>query len=326
MRTSLRALLLFSFLASCAPAQIPETKHVDTSAPIVLGESFQFASKAMEGKREINVYLPAGYADEKNLRMYPVLYVLDGGRDQDFPHIAGLSQLASINGVYEELIVVGIKTENRMMELAHEPKDPRYIKTPAEAGNSHVFLRHIAEEVIPMIEKTYRVSERRAVVGESLAGLFVAEVFLKHPKTFTDYICVSPSLWWDDQRLAKSASELLKKHGTQRRQLYLTMADEGGTMQAGLDKLMEAIAGNTPTGLTWSYADKRKTERHATIYHGAVYDALRTLFEIPHEPNNETPWYLIEGAQPPLELTPTDKEQLIEGAQPPLEVTPTDNE
>ena len=295
--------LFCSVLASPLSGQEPasETKTEMKSSSIEVGQSFLFESKVMKGEREVNVYLPMGYAHKKNDKKYPVLYLIDGGLEQDFHHISGLSQLASINGDFEELIVVGIKTGVRVTELTSKPKDPRYIKTLPQSGKSEVFLRHIVDEIFPMIEEKYRVNDRRAIVGESLAGLFVADVFLKHPETFTDYICVSPSLWWDDQALGKSAAELLKLHKPSSRKLYLTMADEGGTMQAGLDKIVHAIKANKPEGLTWSYVDRRKSESHSTIYHGAAYDALRKLFGLPKLEYGELPWYLIEGAEPPEE-------------------------
>lgn len=273
---------------------------VKSESPIVIGATFKITSSVLKADRELNVWLPPGYEEGK--KKYPVLYVIDGGLDQDFLHISGLSQLAVINNNYHPLIVVGIKTENRIDELTQKPVDPRYVRTPPRGGKSELFMDYISQEVIPFVEGKYRVNDRRAVVGESLGGLFIAEVFLRRPAMFTDYICVSPSLWWDDRALAKDAKALLANHDDQPRQLYLTMADEGGTMQSGLDTVMAAIKENKPAGLKWSYMDRRKTETHSTIYHGAAHDALRSIFDIPATvyPGPE-PWYLTEGGQPPKE-------------------------
>ena len=70
-------------------------------------------------------------------------------------------------------------------------------------------------------------------------------------------------------------------------------------MQDGLDRIIQAIEKAPPAGLKWEYVDRRETETHATIYHGAVHDALRKLFDTPHPESTGTPWYLIEGGQPP---------------------------
>ncbi|MEM7351368.1 MAG: alpha/beta hydrolase-fold protein [Acidobacteriota bacterium] len=265
--------------------------------PITLGTTLHLESQALGDTREINVWLPPSYAEGE--QRYPVLYLMDGALDQDFHHISGLAQLATINRNYEALIVVGIQTKNRIMELTQQPLDPRYVRDPPTAGQSAKMMELVRSEVIPLIESRYRTGERRVLMGESLAGLFVLEMFLRHPETFTDYVSVSPSLWWDDQALAKSAGDLLANHDDTARRLYLTMADEGGTMQAGLDLVVAAIEKETPAGLIWYYVDRRQTETHASIYHGAALDAFRKLFGLPAPDYGEPPWYLVEGGQPP---------------------------
>jgi len=307
MRTPNFNIFRLAIFASCIVAAVfiqdsrilarQELAEKPKSQAINLGTSYKLPSKVFSSTREINVWVPPAY--KKTEENFSVLYLIDGGLDQDFHHITGLAQLATINWDYEHLIVVGIKTENRSWELTHEPKDQRYIDSWEKSGGSEAFTKHIRDEVIPFIKSKYRVGERRAVVGESLAGLFIAETFLKWPDTFTDYICVSPSLWWDDQRLAKAAPELLAAHKESKRKLYITMADEGGTMRAGLEKWTAALKDSPPAGLEWSFVDRSKSETHSTIYHGAVHDALKKLFDLPPYDYGESPWYLIEGAQPP---------------------------
>ncbi len=286
------AMILF-FLSGGVWAALPAA----TSQPIVIGDSFTMQSAIMGGPREINIWVPPGYAESE--QAYPVLYVIDGGLQQDFQHISGLAQLATINFNYAELIVVGIGTQNRLMELTFAPQDSRYTRNPPDSGGAAKFRQHIAEEVVPFIERHYRTGNRSALVGESLAGLFTTETFLRTPALFTDYIAVSPSLWWDDKALSKQAPELLDRHDDTPRRLYLTMADEGGTMQKGLDMIVEALRVKAPENLDWTYIDRSQTETHASIYHGAVLDALSVLFGLPQpEHKGPDPWYLIEGGQP----------------------------
>ncbi|NNE67495.1 MAG: alpha/beta hydrolase [Pyrinomonadaceae bacterium] len=287
------SILALFVLVSSAFAQ----KRIGEWRPICIGNSNILDSKIYNAPREINVWVPPSYA--KGEKKYSVLYMIDGGLEQDFHHISGLAQLATINLNFEELIVVGIKTENRYMELTSDPKDPRYISKPARAGQSGKFFRHIKKEVIPYVEKNYRTGDKKVLIGESLAGLFVSEVFLRHPETFTGFISISPSLWWDDKALAKSAPDLLKKHEDKPRQLYLTMANEGGTMQRGLDMILEAVKNSGLEKLKMIYVDRSKTDTHSTIYHPAALDALKKLFPVPQPEPGETPWYLIEGGQPP---------------------------
>ena len=274
--------------------------EVKEESPIVIGTTLKIQSAVMASVRELNIWLPPTYnAKENSEKKFHVLYVIDGGLEQDFQHISGLSQLASINNNYHPMIVVGIKTEVRFDELTQQPTDPRFIQTPAQGGKSALFMDHLSTEVIPLIEKRYRTSQRRTVIGESLAGLFIAEVFLRRPEMFTDYISISPSMWWDGRALAKESAALIAKHDDKPRKLYLTIADERGTMRSGLEMMMDSIKANKPKGLEWSFVDRKETESHSTIYHGAAHDALRKLFGIPvAKYTGPLPWHLTEDGKP----------------------------
>lgn len=303
------------FAAHPAFAESP-TSVRPSAAPIVLGTRHMIHSYALKEPREINVRLPAGYSDAQANRSYPVLYVLDGGVDQDFPHIAGLAQHGEISGTFDAFIVVGIATKKRIWELTFRSEDERYATyvrangQPVEfasGGGSETFRRFIAEEAIPFVESTYRTSGRRTLLGESLAAFFVVDTLLKRPKLFHDYIAVSPSLWWNREALGERAGKLLRANDYSDRRLYVTMANEGGTMQRGLDKLLAALRTPASGALKWTYVDRRNSEHHGSIYHIAALDALRTLYPKPHRPGSPLPWLWI-GEMPRLsEAAEADK-------------------
>lgn len=91
--------------------------------PLVIGEIHTIASRVMGADRRILVRLPSGYASETQ-RRYTVIYVIDGGPDQDFPHLAGLAQSAEVNGTFAPLILVGIETVQRRSEITPPVSDP----------------------------------------------------------------------------------------------------------------------------------------------------------------------------------------------------------
>lgn len=303
-------LLCVGFATHAEP--LPTSAHqIDEKSAIVLGQSYRLQVSNAERPIEINVYLPDSYdktdssVDESNQAQetqYPVLYLIDGGKDQDFKQISGLGALASINPyIFQEFIVVGIKTQNRRFELTSLNLDKRYDRPDGYLGGADEFRSKIKNVILPFIEGQFRTSSKRIVVGESLAGLFISETLLKTPDLFTDYIAISPSLWYDDRQLAKQTSELLKKHDNSTRNLYITMANEGGTMQKGLDEMLEAIKKSGLKNLKTRYVDRRDNEFHWTIYHDAVSDALRWILPNPgpEYADEELPWYLIDGANPP---------------------------
>lgn len=195
------------------------------------------------------------------------------------------------------MIVVGVRTHNRRSEISPKATDPRYQGGEFEGwGGSHTFRQHLIEEVKPFIEARFETG-RSAVIGESLAGLFVVETFLESPEAFDDYISISPSLWWDNRRLSKQAPTLLEQHEASDKRIYITMADEGGTMRVGLEELLASLQ-DAPNAADVKFVDRKDGDTHASIYHHAARDALNWMFGIPAEPYGATPWYLLEGGRP----------------------------
>lgn len=267
----------------------------ESGTPIQIGVTHRLHSQVLGDDREINVWTPPGYAAGD--ARHSVLYLIDGALDQDFGHIAGLGQLGALSATYDSLIVVGVQTRTRIHELTPAPSDPRYVSAFPQAGGSAQFRQFLRVEVIPYVEARYRVSPRRALIGESLAGLFVVDTFLNEPTLFSDYIAVSPSLWWDDRALARQAPLLLNAYGASDRRLYLSIADEGGTMRDGVER-MRAALGAAPERVTLRFVDRAPGESHATTFHPAALDALRWLYAAPPYDYGPTPWWLIEGASP----------------------------
>ena len=264
----------FGVLSACQPSS-PPPPPVSGESEIAIGASLPFHSEVLDDDRRINVYLPWGY-DQRRDR-FPVLYLIDGGVEQDFVPVAGFSALASLSGQYGEFILVGIETENRRYELTTPSdlsSDTRYIP---DNGGAEDFRRYIVEEVQPFIERRYHTSGETAVLGESLAGLFIMDTFLKAPESFDTYIAVSPSLWWRERELALDAGEYLEAHTDGReRRLFLTHADETDIIQ-GVESVVAALETHTPDGLTWWYLPF-PDEQHHTIYHPATLEALRLIW------------------------------------------------
>ena len=263
----IRLLLALAVLAVAAPARAAEPGR-----PIVIGAAYGLASKVLGETRTINVYLPAGYGAGD--RKYPVVYLLDGGEAEDFHHITGIAQVGAMNGYLAEAIVVGIAGTDRRRDLTAPSADPRDLKDAPTSGGAATFRRFLTEELVPYVAARYRTDGHAVLMGESLAGLFVTETFLKAPGPFDAFVAISPSLWWDGNSLAKSAPALLAAQPPGSRRLYLGLADEGPAM--GLEPLLTALKTAPPPGLAWRY-DPRPQEHHSTIYHPAALAALRWL-------------------------------------------------
>ena len=297
MKIAQTLLALGLFLAPPAAVALQGPPPEVEGGAIEIGTSYRFHSSVLGDTREVNVWLPIGY--EKSQDRYPVLYLLDGGLDQDFIHIAGLGHLASLSWTYGPMIVVGVQTNNRRAELTSRPTDPRYLSAFPESGGADKFRQFLRGEVIPFVEKRLRTGERRAIMGESLAGLFVVDTLLSEPALFDDYVAISPSLWWDDRRPLAALDRTARLKDVKDKRLYLAVGDEGGTMQDGIDRLRAFLAGQPAGRVTLRYDDFSKSASHATVYHHAAEDALRWLYPAPPYEGGGTPWFMIEGASPP---------------------------
>ena len=243
--------------------------------PLVLGESLELKSKKLAETRRINVYLPEAYAADK-LTSFPVMLMLDGGLAEDFLHIAGLMQVSVANGTMRPFILVGVENTVRRRDLT-SPSDNALDKSDIpNAGGSARFRQFLVNELLPEIEQRYRTTQERALIGESLAGLFTLETLLHTPDAFQTYIALDPSLWWNDEKLTADFAAKLAAQPKLVKKLYI--ASSG---QAGMEKVIQHFADmlnqTKPEGLQWTY-EKYREETHATIYHPAALKAFRSLF------------------------------------------------
>ncbi len=291
-------------LMSCSPAQKTsgETNAVQESAgvAVTVGTTYSIPSSVYGVDRRISVKLPIQYAKSKD-KNFPVLYLIDGGPEQDFPHIAGMLQSIDINWTLEPVILIGVETVNRRYEVSPPSDDPRYVKAMgSEVGGSQELRDFIRKDVMPWVESEYRVTGDRAVMGESLAGLWIVETLLKEPDLFTKYAAISPSLWWEEMGVAKASKGVFAAFPSGERQLYLTMGNEGWNMQKGLDILIENLEQGAPEGLKWSYVDRRGSEHHGSVYHPAALDALRSFYPLAHrEGHSPKAFYLFDEGEGP---------------------------
>lgn len=246
-----------------------------SSAALELGRSYTLRSRALQEDRVVNVVLPLSYATAPD-RRYPVLYLIDGGVDQDLLHIAGVVKLGAMWGRSSDAILVGIATKDRRRELVGPTKDPALLKQYPTAGRSADFREFIRAEVKPFVERTYRTSGRDVVLGESLAGVFVVETYLLEPSLFDGYGAIDPSLWWDKEALSKKAAGNagVKQKG---RSLFLAFAKEQLEEPTGSRRLGAALR---QAGLAHCTA-LRPDLTHATIYQQLSPAAVQYLLPSP---------------------------------------------
>src|SRR5262245_58462132 len=244
------------------------------SAPLTIGETFAIVSTVLNETRRINVYLPPGYGQAADSRV-PVLYMPDGGMAEDFLHIAGLVQVSVGNGTMRPFVLVGIENTERRRDMTGPTDNPEDRKIAPRVGGSAAFRRFLKEELKTAINARYRTTAESAIVGESLAGLFVIETFFLEPDLFDTYIAFDPSLWWNDGALVKHPPPQLSSSG-RHKSLYLASSRDDRDGLTG--RLADVMRVKAAPSVSWYY-EPMPNETHATIYHPAAILALRRLFK-----------------------------------------------
>ena len=246
-------------------------------APLVVGETFTIESGILHETRRINIYLPPGYAESPAIKV-PVLYMPDGGLAEDFLHVAGLVQVGAGNGTMRPFLLVGIENTQRRRDLTPSTENAEDRKVAPVVGGAAAFRNFLRDELMPLVRARYRTTGEAAIVGESLAGLFVIDTLFTEPGMFDTYIALDPSLWWNDQKLIAGAATWLKAQPDLKKTLWYASSSEshGNGKEARFFAQVLAIA--APAGLSWHY-EPMPEELHSTIYHPAALKAFRALFK-----------------------------------------------
>lgn len=279
---TLAFVLLFSSLVF---SQKNKTKTTETSKPFILGVIDEIQSKELNEKRTLNIYLPEGYNPAEATK-YPVIYLLDGSADEDFIHISGLVQFNSFEWINQvpKSIVVGIATVDRKRDFTFpttiENDKTRFPTT----GHSDQFIAFIEKELQPFIEKKYKTTESKMIIGQSLGGLLGTEILLKKPSLFNKYVIVSPSLWWNNGSLLDLDAEVLKENYKPQTEIYIAVGKEGLT-PTEIPRVMEVDANVLADKLKESksknvkiYFDYFPEENHGSILHTAVSNSFKFFY------------------------------------------------
>ena len=240
----------------------------------VLGKVLSLTSSELNEERILNIYLPAGY---DATQAYPVIYLLDGSADEDFIHIAGIVQYGNYEWIkmVSKSIVVGISNVDRKRDYTFPTTIEQDKKDYPTTGSSEKFIAFIEKELQPFIAGKYKTTESKTIIGQSLGGLLATEIVFKKPTLFTNYIIISPSIWWDNQSLLKTNAEFSHTDFTQKTRVFIGVGKEGSVMENDAKKLYNMLLKQNKN--IESHFHFFKESNHGDILHEAVYKAFQTL-------------------------------------------------
>ncbi len=270
-RGLLGTLVLLLFFSASAFAQYNSGPAKLTIKSTVLGED-----------RTILVRTPAGY--ETNKLAYPVLYMTDG--DAHIAHTASTIEFLARNGRMSEMIVVGITNTDRTRDLTPTKATGANAAQFPTAGGADNFLKFIETEVIPEIEKRYRVQPYRVLAGHSFGGLFTVHALITRPELFNSYVAVSPSLQWSDDATLKRAEEFFKTRKELRATLFTSLGNEPGNISKAFEQFKQLLAKTQVKGFEWD-AQQMTDEDHGSVVLRSHYVGLRKVYDgwqMPRDP------------------------------------------
>lgn len=267
----LAVLLLIATAAFAQPATATVKRLVLHSN--VLGED-----------RTVLIRTPAGY--ETNKVSYPVLYMTDG--DAHMGHTASTIEFLTQNGRIPDLIVVGVTNTDRTRDLTPAKSNDKdaggNLRWPTSGGADN-FLKFFETELIPEIEKGYRVQPYRIFAGHSLGGLFAIHAMISKPGLFNSYIAVSPSLQWADNDELKRATEYLKNQKEMKVSLFVSIGNEPGAIGDDFDSFKKLLSQTNIKGFEWQ-AERMMDEDHGSVVLRSHYFGLRKVYDIWQAPRD----------------------------------------
>lgn len=236
-------------------------------------------STALATTREFTVFLPAGYAASPR-RRYPTIYVLDGPPLDG--HTADAARALTGDGAGPGVIVIGIPNMVRG-ERAHDFLPPS-MSFPRRDGSRFTgggdrFLRFLADELVPRIDREYRTTAPRLLVGHSLGAIFACWSLVSAPTLFRARFAHSPAVWRDEDVVMDAVDRHLASGAALGGWFYTSVgANEGEDLQRGYFRLRSVLERRaTAAGLPWK-AEITAGAVHETNVRLASPSALRAGF------------------------------------------------
>lgn len=190
MRITITALLLLLMAGITANAAV-DTQYLQGLG----GTRYHHVESSGIGRAyHIYVMVPDEYEQEPD-ETYPTIYILDGGAL--FPLLSAYHRYLRFSEEAPNAIIVGISYGSSSFKGGNY-RSTDYTAKSAERdywGGAEEFQQFLSDELLPLIEDTYRSNaDRRVIFGQSLGGQFVMYTALTRPNLFWGHIASNPAL------------------------------------------------------------------------------------------------------------------------------------
>ncbi|PWA05228.1 alpha/beta hydrolase [Flavobacterium psychrotolerans] len=226
------------------------------------------SSSVLKEDREISIGLPASY-EKKSGKSYPLLVLLDG--DYLFDPFQGALNYGAYWDDLPEVIIVGI-SQNKNNEREADCTVDEETNLPADKGAK--FFDFISTELMPYIQKKYRIAPFKVIVGHDTTAGFLNFFLYKDQPIFNAYISLSPEL---PEGMEEQIPDRLMAINQPIFYYQSTADGDVKKMQTRIRDLDNAIKVLKKPTLNYKFDDFKGATHYSLVLH-SIPNALYTIF------------------------------------------------
>jgi len=200
-----RPILFFFLVLICGFLPASRADHKSSTELVTL------RSKVFANTRTIRVWLPPGYYQTAQTgQKYPVFYFTDGIATFHGRQLGRIAEELILSKKIPPTIFVGIDNGGSTRESKHPGSDRanEYLPYPDDSLLPPVpnpqgarFPKFLEQEVMPLIERTYRTSGKVGLAGASYGAAIALFTAIENPGRYQWLLLESPSLYIGDHAL-----------------------------------------------------------------------------------------------------------------------------
>ena len=216
--------------------------------------------------RELTVSLPPSYKKDPK-RTYPLLFLLDG--DYLFDPFEGTMKYGYYWDDLPEVILVGLSQDKeRDADCTLDEA------TGLPEGSGADFFEFIGGELIPYLQKKYRISPFKIIAGHDVTASFLNLYLYKDAPLFNAYISLSPELGLEmETRIAERLA------GFKQNIFYYQSSSDGDIkkMKEKITTLDTNIKAVVNPSLNYKYDDFKEASHYSLVLY-SIPSALYQIF------------------------------------------------
>ncbi|MBC7643098.1 MAG: alpha/beta hydrolase [Flavobacterium sp.] len=228
-----------------------------------------FNSTKLGESLELTIELPDSYQKSVD-RKYPLLILLDG--DYLFDPFSGALRYGSYWQDLPETIVVGINI-NKNIERENTYSYDENLGTPN--GRGAKYFEFIGIELIPYLEKKFRIAPFKIIAGHDLSAGFLNFFLYKENPLFNAYISLSPEF------PVNMATILPQRLSAIKQPLFYYQAIADGDVNEIKDttkKVDEALKISANPAIDYMFDEFKNTSHYSMVLY-AIPNALYQIFD-----------------------------------------------